>query len=306
MDYIRPIIEESDYYVLIIKGKYGSVNADGLSFTQLEFEYAEKMRKPVLAFLYRDIRNITIAETDDDYSKGEKLKNFRELLLSRRIVSQWTNKDELVSLIKDAVSSIIRSKPAVGWVRGNQAVSVHYLKEMAELQRANAELKTELERLSLLSKGDAAVFEQGDDILTIPYHWEQIVRQGDQNVRERTGPFEYLTTWDRMFANLSELILREESEATIKYFIRKRIADYSRMKLPGQVDVEDSFFLQTRYQFQALGFIDVISRREDDPDVPGGTYGLICWRMTELGRRHISIAMARRRPIKSEATTVVS
>jgi hypothetical protein len=34
MEYIRPIIDESDYYIIIIKNRYGSVGADGISYTE--------------------------------------------------------------------------------------------------------------------------------------------------------------------------------------------------------------------------------------------------------------------------------
>jgi hypothetical protein len=33
MDYIRPLIDESDYYIVIIKGRYGSTDNYGVSYT---------------------------------------------------------------------------------------------------------------------------------------------------------------------------------------------------------------------------------------------------------------------------------
>jgi vacuolar-type H+-ATPase subunit F/Vma7 len=34
MEYIRPIIDESDYYIVIIRGRYGSISSDGMSYTE--------------------------------------------------------------------------------------------------------------------------------------------------------------------------------------------------------------------------------------------------------------------------------
>jgi hypothetical protein len=47
LEYIRPIIDESDYYVVIIRGKYGSLASDGVSFTEKECDYALEMNKPL-------------------------------------------------------------------------------------------------------------------------------------------------------------------------------------------------------------------------------------------------------------------
>lgn len=44
---IKRVIEECDYYVLIVGGRYGSVNSDGVSYTEKEYRYAKK-----LDFLY--------------------------------------------------------------------------------------------------------------------------------------------------------------------------------------------------------------------------------------------------------------
>lgn len=38
---IKPIIYESDYYLLIVAGKYGTVCEDtGLSYTEMEYDFA--------------------------------------------------------------------------------------------------------------------------------------------------------------------------------------------------------------------------------------------------------------------------
>src|SRR5258708_6930856 len=75
-DYIKRIIEESDYYVVIIRGKYGSVDSEGTSYTEKEFDYAVEVRKPALAFIYGNRQELSVRETDDDASKQERLKAF--------------------------------------------------------------------------------------------------------------------------------------------------------------------------------------------------------------------------------------
>ena len=51
---IRRVIDGCDYYLLVIAGKYGSVNStSGLSYTEMEYDYAVSAGKPVMAFLQR-------------------------------------------------------------------------------------------------------------------------------------------------------------------------------------------------------------------------------------------------------------
>jgi hypothetical protein len=40
LDFIKRIIDRSDYYVVIVAGRYGSLADDKLSFTEHEYEYA--------------------------------------------------------------------------------------------------------------------------------------------------------------------------------------------------------------------------------------------------------------------------
>jgi hypothetical protein len=44
--WIRKIIDESDYYVVIVAGRYGSVHPDtGVSYTEMEYRYALEIPK---------------------------------------------------------------------------------------------------------------------------------------------------------------------------------------------------------------------------------------------------------------------
>src|SRR5262245_27945134 len=49
---IKGVINDSDYYVLVIGGRYGSTSESGISYTEMEFDYAVNSRKPILAFLH--------------------------------------------------------------------------------------------------------------------------------------------------------------------------------------------------------------------------------------------------------------
>ncbi len=137
MDFIRPIINDSDYYIVVIKGRYGSTDSDGVSYTEREFRYAVEIGKPALAFIYQKRRELSISDTDDDSRKMDKLKEFIIDLKSRRIVKYWNNADDLVAAVKDSLHALVRRKPGVGWVRGDQAVDPAFYKELENLRNEN-------------------------------------------------------------------------------------------------------------------------------------------------------------------------
>ena len=61
---IQETIDSSDYYVLIIGQRYGSIISSGsdagISYTEKEFRYARQKGIPILAFIIKDNVDITI------------------------------------------------------------------------------------------------------------------------------------------------------------------------------------------------------------------------------------------------------
>ena len=77
-EYIRKVIDESDYYVVLIRGRYGSLSAHGKSYTEEEYLYAiENDENPVLAFLHVDPDQLPVNKTERDLEFSNKLNSFR-------------------------------------------------------------------------------------------------------------------------------------------------------------------------------------------------------------------------------------
>src|SRR5215471_7198827 len=68
-EFIQRQIENCDYYVVILADKYGSTGADGLSFTEKEYDYAREIKKPVLAFVHGNRGGIPRDKTEQDSEK---------------------------------------------------------------------------------------------------------------------------------------------------------------------------------------------------------------------------------------------
>ena len=68
---IKRVIDDCDYYILIIGGRYGSVGPDGISYTQMEFEYALKAGKPIISFIHKNPASIPTGKSEQT-DEGKK------------------------------------------------------------------------------------------------------------------------------------------------------------------------------------------------------------------------------------------
>jgi nucleoside 2-deoxyribosyltransferase len=114
--YIQRIIDQSDYYIVIIGGKYGSTDDEGKSYTQKEYEYAVEKGIPVIAFLRTDLSSIPSGQTDTDPESIRKLQEFRDLT-KRKMCKKWTSKYELAAVASRSLSRLIKHNPRAGWVK---------------------------------------------------------------------------------------------------------------------------------------------------------------------------------------------
>ena len=71
------MIDDCDYYLLIIGGRYGSINEAGISYTEQEYDYAISRGLKVLAFLHENPEELSLARSEKDAEPREKLRLFR-------------------------------------------------------------------------------------------------------------------------------------------------------------------------------------------------------------------------------------
>ena len=144
LEYIQRIINRSDYYVVLVGARYGSLAENGLSYTENEFDYARSKGIPALAFLPADPTKIAVGKTEGDIVKREKLEAFKVKLKTGRIVEHWTNADDLCLKVVTAVAHAMNLTPRPGWIRGDQSVDPKVLQDMERLRIENGELREEL------------------------------------------------------------------------------------------------------------------------------------------------------------------
>ncbi len=162
---IKRVIDDCDYYVVIVAGRYGSVGRDGISYTEKEFDYALKSGKPILGFYHSDIRKLTGEKLEETDESKRKLAAFTEKV-KQRMCCSWSTPEGLESALKSAIINAIETDPKPGWVRANDVPSWSLVKGLRERI-------VELESRPQIQTGQK--FAGGEEQIEIPaqIRWEE-------------------------------------------------------------------------------------------------------------------------------------
>lgn len=115
-------IDESDIYLLILGGRYGSIEpCSQKGYTQLEYEYAVSKGIPAFSIVINDELLQTKIEKMGyknvmEQKYPDKMAAFREIVLSKVVCFASDNKDIELGIIK-AINEIAELYSLRGWVR---------------------------------------------------------------------------------------------------------------------------------------------------------------------------------------------
>ena len=120
MEVINQWIDESDIYLLILGGRYGSIEAkSGKSYIQLEYEYAVTKRKSLFACVINEpaleARVMQLGTSVIETSEPAKLKNFRAIVLSK-MVRFWDDYKDIKITVGETLAHLSRREELAGWV----------------------------------------------------------------------------------------------------------------------------------------------------------------------------------------------
>lgn len=128
-EFIKSMIDNCDYYVLILAGRYGSVNSSGVSYTELEFRYALEKNIPIISFVHGDIMSLPNFKCEKDNEKVEKF----QLFVKEKLCKFWTSKEQLAGLVSRSMIQLIKRHPAIGWTRLSNSTTVCQFSDIVKL-----------------------------------------------------------------------------------------------------------------------------------------------------------------------------
>ena len=282
-NFIKKVIDNCDYYVVIIAGKYGSLANDGISYTEKEYDYAVSKKIPVLAFVRKED---AITERETDVEKTQKLAHFKEKVQTGRIVRQWSDKQDLVYSVIISLNKEKSEHPAIGWVRANQVLSSENLVELSQLRKEVAELR-EYKRIHGEYKpySDIAGIDEKVRIRGTKTHiWRQQVTS--QN-------WECEVSWKQLFMSIAPYLLESPNDQRVETLLTSIAYSYVGEFTNDSLTINNQDFQTVKIQFIALGVVNVSYLQT----TKGGM--ALFWTLTERGTQ----LMMQLRTIKTNKTS---
>ena len=292
---IKRLIDDCDYYILIVGGRYGSVSESGISYTQMEYEYALSKGIPIISFLHKSPDNIPSGKTEADKQLREKLESFK-VLVQQKMCKYYETHVELGSIVSRSLVRLIKDKPQPGWVKSTFLPSEDAAKEILELTKQINNLKLELSKSKDKAPEGTEDLSQGDDKINLEF----IVTAKGLDYRTSTKKYESNVelSWNEIFAEISPVMIDECQESTIRSKINEVLHRNTVKKIEDQVkkenrsitqySIKDSDFQTIKIQFRALNLMTESIKKRAVSD--SSTY----WKLTPFG----DVVMTRLRAVR--------
>lgn len=113
--YIKRVIDQSDYYILILGQRWGSAlpENENKSYTMMEYEYAKEKGMRIIPMIYNGKGNLC---GNDLEINGEKFEMFKKDV-SKTVPQYFVDENELIRKLTKALDVQIKKHPQKGWIR---------------------------------------------------------------------------------------------------------------------------------------------------------------------------------------------
>jgi hypothetical protein len=296
---IKQVIDQSDYYVVVVGGRYGSVSAEGISYTEMEYDYAVETGTPILGFVHGEPDKIESGKTDSTQRARRKLAEFRAKVQTR-MVKHFTNPDQLGGQVITSLNREIKNSPRTGWVRGDKAMTVETEREMLDLRQKLAQAESERADAQRALVADTSELAQGNDKIVIPLtvvgrdKTKAGTKEQWTKYRKRV---EVAMTWDDLFGDIGALMIDEATEDEVRKRTELTIYQWATPEqdkvyenlVERQLSIYDDDWDSIVLQFRALGLIDKGQKKRPVNDHRKYLA------LTSMGDRHLTFLRALRR-----------
>jgi hypothetical protein len=274
---IKEVIDNSDYYLLIIAGKYGSTNSDGVSYTEMEFDYAVSINKPIICFLHQNIDELMGAKIEKNEELQKKLEAFREKVQQKHC-KFWKGADDLGGKVSRSLLQLKKKHPSDGWIPGKYAADEKLFRTLEELRGKIQELESKTTEAMYKAPSGAEGLAQGDETYT-----QACSLKTPDN---KTKKVNLEASWDRIFSYAGSAMIGECTEAEFRdkvqlvywHSVPDELREYNSYDV---IVIYHVVFDAIKIQLQALGLITYGTKKRAVSDTR--TY----WKLTPYGEKYL-------------------
>ena len=279
-------IDNSDVYMLILGGRYGSIEEKtGKSYTQLEYEYAIDKGLPVFSVVLRDDflkrkSDILGEERTIEKSNISQYNNFKNLVMSK-IVREVSDCKDIMLAVHTTLKDFMEEYKFVGWVLSNSTeLNADLLKQINDMSNLISDLKKEKDRLrqeldDLNQSFESNLAFEGQLIQIEGKYQENYGRPGASHFVDRAVSKEI--TWDKMFILWAPYLIQTSNYYRAKQSLERALKDY----MGHYFEMRDNLFQTIKIQYHALGLIKAFEANS----TAGGTAEFIS--LTEKGKNYL-------------------
>lgn len=270
--FIQKVIDDCDYYLLIIGGRYGTVSSEGVSYTEKEHDYAAAKGIHIIALLHGEPDQLPVAKSETDEIARTRLLAFRKKVSAGRLVKFWRSPTELLQQVVLSLTHAFKAHPRLGWVRGGTTSSSSLLEQINVLRQRNDDLQKQL--VELLAQTPAALdidLADADSLFKL---------SGSYVENHKGANWSCDLSWNQIIAVLGPHLLTPIADASVSSTLASAARSFVQRSSGHSSRVGLACLDTIKVQLLALGYIDV----------QGGF-----WYLTELGKQ----VMMRTRTVKA-------
>jgi hypothetical protein len=280
MEVIKGWIDESDIFMLVLGGRYGSVEPEsGKSYIQLEYEHAVATSKPFFALYLTDKAIAEKAKGPLGLDATERhdtkaLNEFRTTVKSK-LCSEIEDVKDIKIQVPKSIRNLGEKRKLGGWVRSSAVLDVSPLmSELAALRHENGALREEVKRTQVISKKSGATLSTSQDKfsesaldapLELHLKSQRVVAKSVYK-SDKTWSGTYL----RMFSLIAAKLLEEPYDPTVRGYIRTIMQSELAVDT---VELDETEFQSLKLKLVALGVVEL-------KKVPAH----LTWLLTENGK----------------------
>jgi len=268
--FIKKLIDNCDYYVVIIGGCYGSEDDQGISYTRKEYEYAISQGIPTIGFIIEDGCVQALGEKETESDKIEKLKEFIGLVKTK-LCKSWSTTHELGAVVSRSLTQLIKTTPRVGWVRSDQVSNEELLVDINTLRKENDTLKDKIKQTTANEIVEIPDIASLDEVFKV---FGTYYTRGHSYVQS----WEIERKWKDIFYLLSPHLLKLPDEKSVEFVLKDDLFQEYGVTSSSSHYLDDQVFQTIKVQLIALRLVNV----EYSATVQGGA--AFFWSLTPKGK----------------------
>lgn len=252
LKYIKKVIDQADYYILIVGGRYGSTDEDGVSFTEKEFRYALKKNIPILIFINNKLNFLSASKLESTPEKREKLQRFTKRLEKSFQPFYWQTILDLEGQVFVQISKAITNDTRPAW----QKLDIYHDSDLRKQI-----MQITVDKNSLLTLNDKYIKQLQKHTRLKVFHLANDALQIKGTLKFPNGKvvenWELPTTWHKLFLLWGPRIISwKDSNSAINELNTAIIGSTN----PGlRFSIHEYIFHAIKFKLVSCGMLDVNS-----------------------------------------------